>query len=243
MARRTKQQGRRFLLECHGTIQKLVVRQPLQVSEAMLRGLFPDVPADCADVPRFLSEHHRGDLVRLFEWVANAVAETGDPLSSEEDPKGKAEAVWDDHVDVGEFDGDVKRLILPPCSMEDAALQSWTEEVPAPDFVHAYVGGLAAAPAKAPAKAPANELAPTEAEGKLLRGDLLIAAEPLAKRGLLDPARLAEIQHGDGTLAADLAAIAKLYMDGWSKVEGRTPVEKKEVERAAKLGVALAKPA
>ncbi|MBK7400670.1 MAG: hypothetical protein IPJ34_31565 [Myxococcales bacterium] len=79
-----------------------------------------------------------------------------------------------------------------------------------------------------------------EADGQRLREDLLIAAEPLAHRDLIDRARLAEIRGAGGPLHVDLVALAEFYSAHWSKIVGKTPVEKKEVEQAAKLGADLA---
>lgn len=79
-----------------------------------------------------------------------------------------------------------------------------------------------------------------EADGQRLREDLLIAAEPLAHRDLLDRARLAAIRGAGGPLHVELSALAELYLAHWSRIAGKTPVEKKEVEQAAKLGGDLA---
>lgn len=107
-------------------------------------------------------------------------------------------------------------------ALEDRALAAW----------HANLLAVHAQGAK-------TELAPLELEGKRLREDLLIAAEPLAHRDLLDRAKLTDIRLGDAPMAADLVALGELYMSGWSKIAGKTPVEKKEVERATKLGAEL----
>lgn len=86
----------------------------------------------------------------------------------------------------------------------------------------------------------ALDVAPMEAEAKRLREDLLIAAEPLAHRDLLDRARVADVRLGDAPIHADLVALAELYLASWSKIADKTPVEKKEVEHASKLGADLA---
>jgi hypothetical protein len=106
--------------------------------------------------------------------------------------------------------------------LEDRALAAW----------HANLLAVHAQGAK-------TEIEPLEQEGKRLREDLLIAAEPLAHRDLLDRAKLTDIRLGDAPMAADLVALGELYMSGWSKIAGKTPVEKKEVERATKLGAEL----
>ncbi len=85
-----------------------------------------------------------------------------------------------------------------------------------------------------------TELAPLEAEGKRLREDLLIAAEPLAHRELVDRRKLSDIRLGDAPLAADLTALGDLYASSWTKIAGKTPVEKRELERAQRLGAELA---
>jgi len=106
--------------------------------------------------------------------------------------------------------------------LEDRALAAW----------HANLLAVHAQGAK-------TEVAPLEAEGKRLREDLLIAAEPLAHRDLLDRAKLTDIRLGDASMAADLVALGELYLTGWAKIAGKTPVEKKEAERASKLGAEL----
>jgi hypothetical protein len=79
------------------------------------------------------------------------------------------------------------------------------------------------------------------AEASVLRESLLVAAEALAHRQLLDPDRVAEIRSGLGNIdrASDLLALATLFSQGWSKVEGKTAVTKAEIERAAILGPEL----
>jgi hypothetical protein len=106
--------------------------------------------------------------------------------------------------------------------LEDRALAAW----------HANLLAVHAQGAK-------TEVGPLEAEGKRLREDLLIAAEPLAHRDLLDRAKLTDIRLGDASMAADLVALGELYLTGWAKIAGKTPVEKKEAERASKLGAEL----
>ncbi len=106
--------------------------------------------------------------------------------------------------------------------LEDRALAAW----------HANLLAVHAQGAK-------TEVAPLEIEGKRLREDLLIAAEPLAHRDLLDRAKLTDIRLGDASMAADLVALGELYLTGWAKIAGKTPVEKKEAERASKLGAEL----
>jgi hypothetical protein len=78
-------------------------------------------------------------------------------------------------------------------------------------------------------------------EGTRLREGLLIAAEALAHRALLDADAVARIRKGSGSpdLATELSALAALFREGWSKISGKTAVEKHEVDRAAELGPAV----
>lgn len=90
---------------------------------------------------------------------------------------------------------------------------------------------------------PASELDTkklTEEAGTLREG-LLVGAEALAHRNLLDPKRVGDIRKGRGhaDLASDLIALAELFREGWDKVRTKTAVEEEEVDRAADLGVRL----
>src|SRR6185437_9455403 len=77
-------------------------------------------------------------------------------------------------------------------------------------------------------------------EGTRLREGLLIAAEALAHRALLDADSVARIRKGGGNdVAGDLVALAALFREGWSKISGKTAVEKHEIDRAAELGPAV----
>ena len=75
-------------------------------------------------------------------------------------------------------------------------------------------------------------------EAASLRESLLIAAEPLAHRGLLDAKRLAEIKAGRGKedAANDLMALSELYSAQWDRIKAKTPVEEPEVRRADEIG-------
>ncbi|AUX22739.1 hypothetical protein SOCEGT47_032460 [Sorangium cellulosum] len=90
---------------------------------------------------------------------------------------------------------------------------------------------------------PANELdtkkLTEDAAG--LREGLLVAAEALAYRDLLDKQRVADIRKGKGhtDLASDLIALAELFRGSWDKVRAKTAVEDVELDRAADLGVRL----
>jgi hypothetical protein len=78
-------------------------------------------------------------------------------------------------------------------------------------------------------------------EATRLREGLLIAAEALAHRAILDADAVARIRKGSGSgdLAGELIALAALFRESWSKVSGKTAVEKHEIDRAAELGPAV----
>jgi hypothetical protein len=78
-------------------------------------------------------------------------------------------------------------------------------------------------------------------EATSLRDTLLVAAEALAARGLLDADKVADIRAGLGNLdkANDLAALGDLFGQAWPQVASKTAVERAEVERAAALGMEL----
>jgi hypothetical protein len=79
------------------------------------------------------------------------------------------------------------------------------------------------------------------AEATPLREDLMIAAEALAHKKLLDPETVAEIRSGRGNLdkANDLVALAALFTQRWSHIHGKTTVSLGDIERAAELGPLL----
>lgn len=78
-------------------------------------------------------------------------------------------------------------------------------------------------------------------EATTLREGLLIGAEALAFRGLMDKEQVAAIRRGHGDLdaAKDIVTLAQLFAAAWPQVAAKTAVEKKELERAAKLGPEL----
>jgi hypothetical protein len=78
-------------------------------------------------------------------------------------------------------------------------------------------------------------------EGAPLREALLIGAEALAHRGLLDAQKVAEIRSGRGRqdLANDLAALGALFTSQWERVKTKTAVEEQEVRRAEELGTKM----
>lgn len=92
-----------------------------------------------------------------------------------------------------------------------------------------------------------NEDAGAEGPKKLmeeaapLRESLLIAAEALAHRGLMDGKRVAEIRSGHGHIdaASDLIALSSLFMSHWDRIKAKTAVEDHEVRRAEELGMKL----
>lgn len=78
-------------------------------------------------------------------------------------------------------------------------------------------------------------------EAAPLRSNLLVAAEALAHRNLLDPAHVAAIRRGQGhlDLANDLVTLATLFRSAWGSVQYQTAITLAEVDRAAALGPEL----
>lgn len=78
-------------------------------------------------------------------------------------------------------------------------------------------------------------------EAVKLREGLLIAAEALAHRGLLDADAVADIRKGSGNADTgnDLSALASLFHAAWGKVSAKTAVERHEIDRARELGPAV----
>jgi hypothetical protein len=74
-----------------------------------------------------------------------------------------------------------------------------------------------------------------------LRRSLLVAAEALADRGLLDATRVEEIRSGQGNLdtANDLVALAALFTTSRESIQGKTAVEEEELARASRIGTEL----
>jgi hypothetical protein len=75
-------------------------------------------------------------------------------------------------------------------------------------------------------------------EGRRLRKLMLLAAETLVLKGLVDEAKVKAIRSGQGyeDMAADLLELAALYSEAWPRVKNKSPVEQEEVERARSLG-------
>ena len=95
-------------------------------------------------------------------------------------------------------------------------------------LIHTYSSG-----------SPEQAKALVEEAGRLREG-MLIAAEALAHRALLDADAVARIRKGGGAdLAGDLSALATLFKEGWSRISSKTAVEKHEIDRAAELGPAV----
>jgi hypothetical protein len=92
-----------------------------------------------------------------------------------------------------------------------------------------------------PASKTESEFEALVAEATPLRDDLLVAAEALAHKNLLDPETVAGIRRGQGNLdkANDLVALAALFTQRWSHVHGKTTVAESDIERAAELGPLL----
>lgn len=75
-------------------------------------------------------------------------------------------------------------------------------------------------------------------DGGKLRESLLIAAEALAHRGLVDQARVSAIRAGRGgeDAARDLLDLAELFRNAWERVKMKTAVEEQELDEAEELG-------
>ncbi len=78
-------------------------------------------------------------------------------------------------------------------------------------------------------------------EASPLRKDLLVAAEALAAKQLVDAALVAKIRSGTGRIdaAGDLIALSALFASAWAHIEDKTAITADEVERAGTLGMQL----
>jgi hypothetical protein len=125
-------------------------------------------------------------------------------------------------------DAIVEQLPLHPIEQVDE-LETYAQAAYYAHLLHNYANGSPEA-----AKALIDE-------AQKLREDLLVAAEALAHRGMLDADAVAGIRkgHGHADTAGDLTALAQLFHASWSKVSSKTAVEKTEVDRAAELGPAV----
>ncbi|MEP7119529.1 MAG: hypothetical protein ABJE95_01415 [Byssovorax sp.] len=125
-------------------------------------------------------------------------------------------------------DAIVEQLPLHPIAQLDE-LETYAHGAWYAHLLHTYANGSPEA-----AKAMIDE-------AQKLREDLLIAAEALAHRGMLDADAVAGIRkgHGHADTAGDLTALSQLFAASWSKVSSKTAVEKTEIDRAAELGPAV----
>jgi hypothetical protein len=106
--------------------------------------------------------------------------------------------------------------------LEQVALAAW--------YAHLVA---TAAPEKGDAKALVEE-------GSTLREDLLVGAEALAYRSLLDKDRVATLRkQPKPDVASDLATLVGLFRESWEKVRGKTAVEEREINRAAEIAPRL----
>jgi hypothetical protein len=74
-------------------------------------------------------------------------------------------------------------------------------------------------------------------EAETLRDDLLVAAEALARRGLVDRARLTALRSRPGRRVAnpDLGELVAIFRERWATLEGKTAIERADLERAEAL--------
>ncbi|HEU4536885.1 MAG TPA: hypothetical protein VFS00_22335, partial [Polyangiaceae bacterium] len=107
--------------------------------------------------------------------------------------------------------------------LEQVALAAW----------YAHLVATAAPESKGDAKALVEE-------GNTLREDLLVGAEALAYRSLVDRDRVAALRKQPSpNLANDLVTLVGLFRESWDKVKGKTAVEEREIARAAELAPRL----
>lgn len=82
---------------------------------------------------------------------------------------------------------------------------------------------------------------PIATRARALRDDLLVSAEPLARKGLLDANRVSELraerEHDDP--ARDLAALFDLYTWAWGDVQNKTAVTQEDIAEAGSLAQKL----
>lgn len=90
-------------------------------------------------------------------------------------------------------------------------------------------------------KATPDALGDLMKEAKTLREDMLLAAELLARKGHLDSAMVQAIRADQGNMDTvnDLVALATLFSAAWVRIEHKTTVEWRDVERASALGSEL----
>jgi hypothetical protein len=92
-----------------------------------------------------------------------------------------------------------------------------------------------------PATKSVSERAKLIDEARALRGALLLGAEALAARSLVDAALVAKIRSGAGHLdmAGDLIALGAVLGGAWGAIHDKTAVTLEEVQRAGALGALL----
>jgi len=85
---------------------------------------------------------------------------------------------------------------------------------------------------------PSNDLLAMVEKGVELRDQLLADASTLARRGLIEPTSLDQVQTATGykNLAADLTVLASVLKDAWPRVEGKCAIQFEELELAGSLG-------
>lgn len=88
---------------------------------------------------------------------------------------------------------------------------------------------------------PSNSLDADLEEARLLREQLLAAADAHALYGQIDAASIAKIREGSGHLdrANDLIALAAVFDAAWPVISEKTPVTDAQIDRAAALGTQL----
>ncbi len=78
-------------------------------------------------------------------------------------------------------------------------------------------------------------------EARSLRGALLLGAEALAARSLVDAALVEKVRSGSGhvDMAGDLIALGSLLGGAWGAIHDKTAITLEEVQRAGALGALL----
>jgi hypothetical protein len=88
---------------------------------------------------------------------------------------------------------------------------------------------------------PSNDLLALANEGAILRDQLLKDAEALSSRRIVDGKGLAEIQGVPGykNIATDLSLLSVFLRENWPKIQGKSAIEFKEIERALFIAEAI----
>lgn len=136
----------------------------------------------------------------------------------------------------------VLRVLPSLLSLRSQMLDTFTRfPIASLDKLHTYALAAWYAHLLTLGSTPENAKKPLVEEATSLRENLLVAAEALAHRKLLDPKHVAQIRSGKGhvDMAGDLVALATLFTSDWDAIEGKTAVTWDEVERAAQLGPEL----